>query len=171
MALELNGEHTVDLPREKVWLLLNDINVLSRTIPGCDSLKRSAEDHYELGLKLLVGSISGNYKGSVMLSDKNPPSNYFLMLTGEGSIGFVKGGARFDLNEVAPNRTMIAYHGAAEVGGLVAGVGNRVLNGIAKFMVKRFFTALDREVLESGAQGEASVTTATATERKSQHEQ
>ena len=58
MALELNGEHTVDLPREKVWLLRNDINVLSRTIPGCDSLKRSAEDHYELGLKLLVGASS-----------------------------------------------------------------------------------------------------------------
>ena len=89
MALELNGEHTVNLPREQVWLLLNDPDVLSRIIPGCDSLTRSAEDHYELGLKLLVGSVSGNYKGSVALSEKNPPANYFLTLTGEGSIGFV----------------------------------------------------------------------------------
>ncbi|HET7633478.1 MAG TPA: carbon monoxide dehydrogenase subunit G [Burkholderiales bacterium] len=151
MALELNGEHTVDLSREKVWLLLNDPDVLSRTIPGCDSLQRSAEDRYELGLKLLVGSVSGNYKGAVVLSEKNPPANYFLTLVGEGSIGFVKGSARFDLDEIALGRTTITYRGAAEVGGLVAGVGNRVLSGVAKFMVKRFFAALDKEVKEAAA--------------------
>ncbi|MGH8600591.1 MAG: SRPBCC family protein [Burkholderiales bacterium] len=167
MALELNGEHTVNLPREKVWLLLNDPGVLSRTIPGCDSLKRSAEDRYELGLKLLVGSVSGNYKGSVVLSEKNPPANYFLTLTGEGSIGFVKGSARFDLDEVAPDHTTITYRGAAEVGGLVAGVGNRVLSGVAKYMVKRFFATFDKEVKEAAAPGAAAATASTTAERES----
>jgi carbon monoxide dehydrogenase subunit G len=167
MALELNGEHTVNLPREQVWLLLNDPDVLSRTIPGCDSLTRSAEDRYELGLKLLVGSVSGNYKGSVALSEKNPPANYFLTLTGEGSIGFVKGSARFDLDEIAPGRTTITYRGAAEVGGLVAGVGNRVLSGVAKFMVKRFFSALDKEAKEAAAPDTTAAAASTAAERKS----
>jgi carbon monoxide dehydrogenase subunit G len=148
MALELKGKHKVALGREQVWALLNDPVVLQELIPGCESLNRVAEDKYELGLSLLIGSVSGNYKGSVELSDKSPPDFYDLALVGEGSIGFVKGGAHFVLTEDA-GTTTINYDGQAEVGGLVAGVGNRVLGGVAKFMVGRFFKAFDKYIKEN----------------------
>lgn len=151
MALELKGEYQVDLAREQVWVLLNDPQVLAQIIPGCNSLDRINEDQYRLGLKLLVGSVNGSYDGSVSLSEKNPPDNYRLRLTGEGSIGFVKGEARFELKSLSDNRTAIAYDGLAEVGGVVAGVGNRVLGGVAKFMVKRFFNAFEKYIKENGA--------------------
>lgn len=151
MALELKGEYQIDLAREQVWILLNDPQVLAQIIPGCNSLDRINEDQYRLGLKLLVGSVNGSYDGSVSLSEKNPPDNYRLRLTGEGSIGFVKGEARFELKSLSDSRTEIAYDGVAEVGGVVAGVGNRVLGGVAKFMVKRFFNAFEKYVKENGA--------------------
>ena len=143
MALQLKGEHKVGIDRDRVWTLLNDPAVLQEIIPGCDTLTRISADKYELGLNLLIGSVSGSYKGSVELSEKNPPDNYRIMLTGEGSIGFVKGQAAFVLT-AKDGGTVISYDGEAEVGGLVAGIGNRVLGGIAKFMVKRFFKAFDK---------------------------
>jgi len=147
MALQLKGEHTVGIDRDLVWRLMNDPAVLQEIIPGCDTLIRVSEDKYELGLNLLIGSVSGSYKGAVELSEKHPPDNYVIMLTGEGSIGFVKGQAAFVLTPKGEG-TVISYDGEAEVGGLVAGIGNRVLGGIAKFMVKRFFKAFDKYVKE-----------------------
>ena len=148
MALQLKGEHTVGIDRDLVWRLMNDPAVLQEIIPGCETLIRVSEDKYELGLSLLIGSVSGNYKGSVELSEKHPPDNYRIMLTGEGSIGFVKGQAAFVLTPKGDG-TVISYDGEAEVGGLVAGIGNRVLGGIAKFMVKRFFKAFDKYIKEN----------------------
>ena len=145
MALQLKGDHKVALGREQVWCLLNDPEVLQEVIPGCEKLVRIGEDKYELALGLLIGSVSGNYTGSVELSDKKPLDYYDLKLVGEGSIGFVKGGAHFTLTEEGSD-TLISYDGEAEVGGLVAGVGNRVLGGVAKFMVKRFFKAFDNYI-------------------------
>jgi carbon monoxide dehydrogenase subunit G len=145
MALQLKGDHKVSLSREQVWCLLNDPEVLQEVIPGCEKLVRVGEDKYELALGLLIGSVSGNYTGSVELSEKKPLDYYDLRLVGEGSIGFVKGGAHFVLTENGSD-TVISYDGEAEVGGLVAGVGNRVLGGVAKFMVKRFFKAFDNYI-------------------------
>jgi 3-oxoadipate enol-lactonase len=145
MALQLKGDHKVSLSREQVWCMLNDPGVLQEVIPGCEQLVRTGEDHYELALGLLIGSVSGNYKGSVALADKKSLEYYDLTLVGEGSIGFVKGRAHFVLTEKDGN-TIISYDGEAEVGGLVAGVGNRVIGGIAKFMVKRFFKAFDNYI-------------------------
>jgi carbon monoxide dehydrogenase subunit G len=152
MALQLKGEHKVALGREQVWCLLNDPAVLQVVIPGCEKLTRVAEDKYELGLDLLVGSVSGSYKGSVELSDKKPMDYYDLTLVGEGSIGFVKGRAHFVLTPKGDD-TVITYDGEAEVGGLVAGVGNRVLGGVAKFMVGRFFKAFDKYIKEHDVKG------------------
>jgi carbon monoxide dehydrogenase subunit G len=147
MALALKGDHTVSIDREQVWQLLNDPAVLQEIIPGCETLNRISDDMYELGLGLVVGSVSGNYKGTVKLTDKHPPERYDLLLTGDGSIGFVKGNAQFVLTAKGET-TEITYDGQAEVGGLIAGVGNRVLGGVAKYMVKRFFKALDKYIKE-----------------------
>ena len=149
MALVLKGDYTIPIDRDQVWRLLNDPVVLQAVIPGCETLNRVSEDKYELGLGLVVGSVSGNYKGTVELADKHPPNDYDLLLTGEGSIGFVKGRAHFTLSPKGEG-TEITYDGETEVGGLIAGVGNRVLGGVAKFMVKRFFKAFEKYIKEHG---------------------
>jgi 3-oxoadipate enol-lactonase len=152
MALQLKGDHKVPLDREHVWCLLNSPVVLEASIPGCNKLIRTGEDQYELALGLVVGSVSGNYKGSVVLSDKKTMEYYDLTLMGEGSIGFVKGAAHFVLTQDG-DETTITYDGQADVGGLVAGVGNRVLGGVAKFMVKRFFKAFDAYIKDHDVSG------------------
>jgi len=95
-----------------------------------------------MGLKLQVANVSGEYLGSVALSDKRAPEHYALAVEGQGSIGFLKGSAVFDLDSRG-DATLLKYSGSAEVGGVVAGVGQRVLGGVAKFLVGRFFKALE----------------------------
>jgi carbon monoxide dehydrogenase subunit G len=142
MPLQLNDDHTVSLRRKQVWCLLNDPEVLQEVNSGCEKLVRVGEDKYELELVLLVGSVIGNYKGSVELSEKKPLDYYAQALVGEGSIGFMKDGAHCALVEKGSD-TIISYEGQPEVNNLVAGAGNRVLGGVAKFMAKPFFKVFD----------------------------
>lgn len=146
MAIELAGERTVAAPRQRLWALLNDPQVLMQCIPGCNTVNAIGEDRYEMGLKLQVGSVSGSYLGTVALRDKREPECFVLEVEGEGSIGFMKGSARFELASVDEASTTIKYEGSGEVGGVVAGVGQRVLSGVAKFLVGQFFKALDKQV-------------------------
>jgi carbon monoxide dehydrogenase subunit G len=146
MAIELAGERTVAAAQQRLWALLNDPQVLMHCIPGCNTVNAIGEDRYEMGLKLQVGSVSGSYLGTVALRDKREPEFFVLEVEGEGSIGFMKGSARFVLAPVDDASTTIKYEGSGEVGGVVAGVGQRVLSGVAKFLVGQFFKALDKQV-------------------------
>lgn len=146
MAITLAGERTVAAAQRRLWTLLNDPQVLMECIPGCNTVNAIGEDRYEMGLKLQVGSVSGSYLGTVALRDKREPEFFVLEVEGEGSIGFMKGSARFELVPVDDASTAIKYEGSGEVGGVVAGVGQRVLSGVAKFLVGQFFKALDKRV-------------------------
>ena len=148
MAIELAGERTVAAPQQRLWELLNDPQVLMRCIPGCNTVNVLGEDRYEMGLKLQVGSVSGSYLGTVVIRDKRQPEFFILDVEGQGSIGFMKGSARFELAPVDDASAAIKYLGSGEVGGVVAGVGQRVLSGVAKFLVSQFFKALDKQVAE-----------------------
>lgn len=146
MAIELAGERTVAAAQQTLWQLLNDPQILMRCIPGCNTVEVVGEDRYEMGLKLQVGSVSGSYLGTVAICDKREPECFVLDIDGQGSIGFMKGSARFELAPVDDNSTTLKYTGSGEVGGVVAGVGQRVLSGVAKFLVGQFFKALDKQV-------------------------
>lgn len=146
MAIELAGERTVGAARQTLWDLLNDPQVLMHCIPGCNTVNAIGEDRYEMGLKLQVGSVSGSYLGTVAIRDKREPEYFVLDVEGQGSIGFMKGSARFELTAVDDATTTLKYDGSGEVGGVVAGVGQRVLSGVAKFLVGHFFKALDKQV-------------------------
>ena len=149
MALELKGEQVLKAGLERLWKLLNDPDVLAKTIPGCNSVRALGDDRYEMGLKLQVANVSGEYMGSVAITEKQEPSHYVLAVEGQGSIGFMKGSAAFDLKPMGENETLLVYSGSAEVGGVVAGVGQRVLSGVAKYMVGRFFKALEKHIAEN----------------------
>ena len=155
MALELKGEQKLPAGQKELWVLLNDPDVLAKTIPGCNSVRSLGGDRYEMGLKLQVANVSGEYMGSVAISEKREPEHYVLAVEGQGSIGFMKGSAAFDLEPKGEHETLLRYAGSAEVGGVVAGVGQRVLSGVAKYMVGRFFKALEKHIVEAGKPGDS----------------
>lgn len=144
--LELNGSQAFAVERPRLWALLNDPEVLKRAIPGCNAVERIADDRYRMGLKVQVANVSGEYMGEVEIRDRAEPAHYVLLVGGEGSIGFMKGRAAFDLDAREDGTTLLRYAGSAEVGGVVAGVGQRVLIGVARFLVGRFFKGLEKEI-------------------------
>jgi len=149
MALEMKGEYALQVGQAELWRLLNDPEVLAKIIPGCNTVRAAGTDRYEMGLKLQVGSVSGEYMGKVEISDKREPLHYVLKVDGQGSIGFMKGSAAFDLEPKGEDESLLRYAGSAEVGGVVAGVGQRVLSGVAKYLAGRFFKALEKHIGES----------------------
>jgi len=148
MAMEMKGEYTLLVRQTELWRLLNDPEVLAKIIPGCNTVRAVGIDRYEMGLKLQVGSVSGEYMGSVEIFEKQEPLHYVLMVEGQGSIGFMKGSAAFDLAPQGEGESLLRYAGSAEVGGVVAGVGQRVLSGVAKYLAGRFFKALEKHIDE-----------------------
>ncbi len=146
MALEMKGEYALLVQQAELWRLLNDPDVLAKIIPGCNTVRMVGPDRYEMGLKLQVGSVSGEYMGSVAIFEKQEPLHYVLNIEGQGSIGFMKGSAAFDLESQGESVSLLRYSGSAEVGGVVAGVGQRVLSGVAKFLAGRFFKALEKHI-------------------------
>ena len=148
MALEMKGEYALQVGQAELWRLLNDPAVLAKIIPGCNTVRAAGTDRYEMGLKLQVGSVSGEYMGKVEISDKRAPSHYVLNVDGQGSIGFMKGSAAFDLEPKGEDESLLRYAGSAELGGVVAGVGQRVLSGVAKYLAGRFFKALEKHIDE-----------------------
>ena len=144
--LEVKGEQAFAATRPDLWLLLNDPEVLKKAIPGCNAIERITDDHYRMGLKVQVANVSGEYMGNVEIRDRSEPAHYVLLVGGEGSIGFMQGQAAFDLEERVEGGTVLRYTGTAEVGGVVAGVGQRVLLGVARFLVGRFFKALEAHI-------------------------
>ncbi|MDH4191901.1 MAG: carbon monoxide dehydrogenase subunit G [Betaproteobacteria bacterium] len=149
MSLDMQGEQTLPVGRDELWGLLNDPQVLAKTIPGCNAVERLGEDRYRMGLKLQVANVSGEYMGEVEIRDKRAPEHYVLAVSGEGSIGFMRGEAAFDIEDRGEGESLLRYAGKAEVGGVVAGVGQRVLSGVAKFLVGRFFKALEKHIVDA----------------------
>ena len=142
--MRVEGTQTLHAPRDRVYSALTDPEVLRRCIPGCESLEKTAADTYSATLKAGVGSIKGTFKGEVRLEDMRPPEHYRIVVEGKGAIGFAKGSADFDLGE-KDGVTVIKYAGELQIGGTIAGVGQRMIQGAAKMMASRFFTALERE--------------------------
>lgn len=152
--LEIRGEYVFAAATPDLWALLTDPEVLKRAIPGCNAVERIADDRYRMGLKLQVANVSGEYMGEVAIRDRQEPHHYVLAVGGEGSIGFMKGQGAFDLEEREEGGTLLRYTGSAEVGGVVAGVGQRVLLGVARFLARRFFQALEKQIQERTANPE-----------------
>ena len=142
--MKIEGTHEINAPRERVYSLLTDPEVLRRCIPGCESLEKTEENAYAAILKAGVGMVKGTFKGNVKLAEMRPPQHYRLEVDGKGGPGFVKGTGDFDLEEQG-GATLIRYAGEMQVGGTIAGIGQRMIQGAAKMMASRFFTALEVE--------------------------
>src|ERR1700694_5345940 len=146
--MKIEGTHQINAPRERVYALLTDPEVLQRCIPGCESLEKTGEDTYAAIIKAGVGMVKGTFKGNVKLEEMRPPEHYRIVVDGKGGPGFVKGTGDFDLEE-KDGATLIKYAGEMQVGGTIAGIGQRMIQGAAKMMASRFFTALETEAKAS----------------------
>jgi carbon monoxide dehydrogenase subunit G len=142
--MKIEGTHELRVKRERVFQVLTDPEVLKRCIPGCERLEKTGENAYAATLRAGVGSIKGVFTGNVRLEDLRPPEHYRLVVDGKGQPGFLKGTGDLDLAEQA-DATVIKYAGDVQVGGTIASVGQRMIQGAARMMASQFFTAIEAE--------------------------
>lgn len=158
--MDMTGEYRIPAPREKVWEALNDPEILTKCIPGCQELNKESDTELTATVKTKVGPVSATFKGKVTLSDINPPESYTI--TGEGTggaAGFAKGGAEVSLEEDG-GVTILRYTAKAQVGGKLAQIGSRLIDSTSKKMAGQFFDKFAEEV---GGDGEAEAPAAEAT--------
>jgi uncharacterized protein len=147
MAMTMNGEVQLAAPRGAVWEKLNDPAVLKVCIPGCEEFERTEDNNgFRAVAKMKVGPVSARFKGKVMLSDLDPPNGYKISGEGEGGVaGFAKGGATVALAE-KDGGTLLSYNVEAQIGGKLAQLGQRLINGTAKKLADEFFANFAKAV-------------------------
>ena len=150
--MEVSATYTFDAPRQRVWELLIDPQVIAGCLPGCEAMEPTGDDTYRAILTIGIAAITGRYEGTVRMSDKDEPAGYTLVVEGKGKPGFVNGSANVSLAEADGGaRTSVAVTGRAQVGGTIARVGQRLLGGVSKMMMDRFFACLQERARATGA--------------------
>jgi carbon monoxide dehydrogenase subunit G len=148
--MKVSGSATLHAPVERVYQALNDPAVLVRTIPGCERLERAGEDAYKMTVTAGVASVRGTYAGDVRIADQRPPQAFTLKASGAGAPGTVSADVQVRLEPGEDGTTVLSYDADAVVGGMIGGVGQRMLVGVAKRTAGEFFAAVD-EVLTGAA--------------------
>ncbi len=141
--MKVSGRATLHAPRAAVWEALNDPRVLARTIPGCQRLETIGQDAYQMTLTAGVASIKGVYQGEVSLTEQQPLDTFVLKAAGAGGPGTVSADVLVSLAEAGEATTTLTYDADAIVGGMIGGVGQRMLSGVAKKTAAEFFSAVD----------------------------
>lgn len=155
--MKMTGSYEIAADRETVWAALNDPEILRECIPGCDSLEMTAENELTAAVTAKVGPVKAKFTGVVELKDLNPPESYRIEGSGKGgAAGFAKGGADVRLAESAGGTTL-TYEADAQVGGKLAQIGARLIDGTAKKMADQFFGAFSEKVAGGAASGDAAV--------------
>lgn len=137
--MELTGEYRIPAPREKVWNMLNDPEVLRDCIPGCQELSGSPEDGFDASVKLKIGPVSATFAGGVTLSDLVPPESYRIIGEGKGGVaGFASGAAEVNLAEDGAE-TVLTYKVDVKIGGKLAQLGSRLVKSTSDKLSRQFF--------------------------------
>jgi uncharacterized protein len=139
--VKITGSYRLPLPRERAYQIMQDPKVLAQAIPGCEELEKIGENEYRMKMKMVLASLAGVFDGKVKITDQMPPSSFRLVVEGSGRPGFIKGDGLLKLSAVDTG-TEVSYEGDAQVGGTIAAVGQRLLDGTAKIMIRKFFEKL-----------------------------
>jgi carbon monoxide dehydrogenase subunit G len=145
--MEISGSYVFNAPPDRVWDLLMDPAVLSSCIPGCDRFEPDGEDRYTVTLTVGLAAITGTYSGTVVLVDKIPRISYRLVVEGEGRPGFVKGSSAIALRAEGAASPAVDVTGTVQTGGTIARLGQRLIGGVAKMMLDRFFACLQSKLV------------------------
>jgi carbon monoxide dehydrogenase subunit G len=144
--MDISGEFTIPAPRERVWVALNDPQVLKRCIPGCDELEQTAEGRFEAKMSTKIGPVKARFNTDIELSNVNPPESYTISGQGKGGpAGFGKGSADVTL-EAQGEQTILRYTAALQVGGKLAQIGSRLVGGSARKIANDFFSRFTAEL-------------------------
>jgi len=143
--VKLSLAHAFPVPREKVYAALTDPEVLRRCIEGCEELTATGPDSFSAKLRVGVAAIKGSYSGTVTLTERKPPESLTLSIEGKGLPGFVRSTASIRLSE-KDGGTELTAEGEAAVGGLIAAVGSRLVEGLARKMIAGFFEKLAKHL-------------------------
>jgi carbon monoxide dehydrogenase subunit G len=149
--MTLDGTHHFDAPRDRVWAAFNDPAVLARATPGCERLEPVGPDEFDATLSVGIASVKGTYQGKLAILDKKPLEGYTLRVEGSGRPGFVKGEGRLALTD-EDGGTRATIKGEAQVGGVIAAVGQRLLGAASRMLMEQFFSSLDAEIAKTARQ-------------------
>jgi carbon monoxide dehydrogenase subunit G len=145
--MKLEGAYEIPVPRQKVWDAFLDPETLRQAIPGCEKLEAVGGGEYKATMKIGVAAVKGTFEGKVRLSDLKAPESYRMAVEGSGGPGFVRGDTVITLSEAGAG-TKVSYSADVQVGGLIAGVGQRMLGGVSKMMADQFFNRMS-ELLQA----------------------
>ena len=145
--MKIGGSYTVPVPPQVAYAKLQDPVVLAKCMPGCDHLDKVAENEYEMKMKIAIASVQGLFGGKVRIADQNPPQSFRLFVEGTGKVGFLKGEGLLSLS-TADSGTEVKYDGDVQVGGMIAGVGQRLIDVTAKLIIKKFFEKFNEAIAE-----------------------
>src|SRR5437773_1550882 len=143
--MKIEGDYTFEAPRDVVWDVLLDPQLLAKVLPGCEGLDPLGNDQYKAVLKIQVGPVQGVFEGTVALLDINKPDSYRMDINGKGAPGFVKGTGVVRL-EPQGLTTIMHYEGDAQIGGKIASVGQRLLESSAKALVRQSLDGIAEQV-------------------------
>lgn len=141
--MKLNGEFTFNGPREEVWDLLQDPDVLAAAMPGAESLEKTGDDQYKAQLQVRVGPVNGVFATKISLIDKTPPERYTILVDSKGPTGFAKATALVTLTEQEAGTTLMHYKATLQVGGRIASVGQRLIDTVTKSMTRQSLEAMN----------------------------
>jgi len=142
----VDGRYTFAAPRETVYALLQDPEVLVKALPGAQALERTGDDQFEGVMTVGVGPVTaGEFSLAVELHDKHPPEGFSMRMESKGAMGFVKGAATIVLTEEA-GETIMVYNADLKIGGKIASVGQRLLDSVSKAMTKQGLEAVNDEL-------------------------
>jgi carbon monoxide dehydrogenase subunit G len=154
--MELSGERIIPASVEQTWAALNDPEILKACIAGCESLERVGDDGFVAVVAMKIGPVSARFKGTLKLTNVNPPTGYTINFDGQGGVaGFGKGSADVALTAIDANTTKLAYHARATVGGKMAQIGSRLIDATAAKITDDFFKAFEAQLQARAPAGAA----------------
>ncbi len=142
--MKIEGEHVFKGPREEVWEMFRDPEVLASAMPGTQALNKIDDQHYEGTMNIRIGPVSGTFAGTLTVSDENPPESCTLTVDGRGAPGFAKGVGNVHFTDLGDGTTKMTYSGEVNIGGTLASVGQRMIDSVSKSMIKTAFDTLDK---------------------------
>ena len=138
--MDITGEYTIPATKQEVWDALNDAEVLKVCVPGCEEMEKVSDTEFTAKITAKIGVVRAKLKGQVKLSDIDAPNSYTISGSGKGgAAGFAKGGATVSLSDAPGGGTLLTYTAKADLGGKLAAVGSRVIQGVVKKMADDFF--------------------------------
>jgi len=149
--MHLKGKHQFAAPANQVWQILMDADTLARITPGITKLEPIGEDQYKAIADIKMGPVSGSFAGNMEVADKQEPESFTLKVKQESRIGNVSADVKIHLSQRSENETELSFDGKANLSGLLARTGNRVLSGVANTLTKQFFKELENELNNSTA--------------------